>query len=138
MTEFVLNERLEADCHTVVDWPLCRLLLMDDQRFPWLILVPRRADITECYQLAEHDQQQLWDESMRLGRWMMTQYQGHKLNVAALGNVVSQLHLHHVVRYTHDACWPAPIWGQGSVEVYSPEALETQLTRVRSWAREAF
>jgi len=110
--EFNLASQLETDSHILGNLPLCRLLLMDDQQFPWFVLVPQRANITEIYQLDQADQQQFWLESTALSQAIMTYYCGDKLNVAALGNIVSQLHLHHIVRYKTDLCWPAPIWGK--------------------------
>jgi diadenosine tetraphosphate (Ap4A) HIT family hydrolase len=109
--DFELHDRLAADTFFVVDWPLCRLLLMNDARFPWCILVPRRAGVREIYELGTADRTRLLEESCTLGRALMQAFEGDKLNVAALGNVVPQLHLHHVVRHVGDATWPAPVWG---------------------------
>lgn len=91
---------------------LCHLLLMNDASYPWFILVPDRADISEIYQLQAADQQQLWLESSILSTRIMQVLQGDKLNVAALGNMVPQLHLHHIVRYRNDRAWPSPVWGK--------------------------
>lgn len=109
---FALHPRLAADCFVAGDLPLCRLLLMNDAQYPWFILVPRRDNIREIYQLAEADQQALLRESVSLSRALMEVFKGEKLNVAALGNVVPQLHLHHIVRYQSDAAWPAPVFGK--------------------------
>jgi diadenosine tetraphosphate (Ap4A) HIT family hydrolase len=111
VSEFRLHERLAADAIPLGDFPLCRLLLMNDARYPWLILVPRRADVREIYELADTDQRDLVHESSLLGRAIMQAFGGEKLNVAALGNLVSQLHVHHVVRMRHDDAWPRPVWG---------------------------
>lgn len=108
---FALHPRLAADSLVLGDFALCRLLLMNDARYPWFILVPRRAGAREIYELAEQDQQQLLRESAALSRAAMRAFQGEKLNVAALGNLVPQLHVHHVVRYAHDPAWPRPVWG---------------------------
>lgn len=105
------------------DFPLSRLLLMNDSRYPWFILVPRRPGITEIFQLGETDQQQLQRESVALGQGIMSVFGGDKLNVAALGNLVSQLHIHHIVRYRDDATWPGPVWGVGIAVPYTPEQL---------------
>lgn len=129
---FELDERLAADCAVVGELPLCRVLMMKDRRYPWCILVPRIADVTEIYQLSNEQQQQLQQESVLVGKGLMAEFGGHKLNVAALGNVVSQLHVHHVVRFTTDETWPGPVWGIGSAEAYSPEALAETLTRIRA------
>lgn len=124
MSTFVLHERLAADCLVVGDWPLCRVLLMNDGNYPWLILVPRRPDLREIYQLDGADRSQLLAESCLLGETMMREFSGDKLNVAALGNMVPQLHVHHVVRKAGDAAWPAPVWGKVPAKPYStPEVI---------------
>ena len=112
LPDFSLHPRLEADTVLIGDLPLCRVLLMNDTHYPWCILVPRRDAIREIHELETPDRRRLIDESCALGQAMMTAFDGHKLNIAALGNVVPQLHLHHVVRYTTDAAWPAPVWGR--------------------------
>ena len=116
---FSLHPRLAADTAVLGDFPLSRLLLMDDAQYPWFILVPRRADIREIYQLADADQQQLLRESSTLSRALMDAFAGEKLNVAALGNVVPQLHVHHVVRHARDPAWPRPVWGAHPPRPYS-------------------
>lgn len=120
---FTLHPRLASDCHTLCDLPLSRLLLMDDARYPWCILVPRREELREVYQLDGQAQQQLWQESAALGEGMMRAFGGDKLNIAALGNLVPQLHLHHIVRYRDDVAWPGPVWGVGNPEPYAEEQL---------------
>jgi len=107
---FELHPHLARDCRVLGDLPLCRLLLMDDSQYPWFILVPRRAGAREIYQLADDDRAQLWRESHELSRAAMQAFGGYKLNLAALGNAVPQLHVHHVVRYQHDPAWPAPVF----------------------------
>ena len=118
MTHFELDERLAADTFPVADLPLCRVLLMNDARYPWVILVPRQASISEVFELSAQDQQQLWREATQLGEAMKTALAGDKLNIATLGNVVSQLHIHVVIRRHNDATWPAPVWGNGSPSAY--------------------
>ena len=93
---FELHPRLRQDCIQLGDMALCRLLLMNDSRYPWFILVPRRPDVTEICRLAESDQVQLLRESSHLSRHLLEWFQGHKLNIAALGNLVPQLHVHHI------------------------------------------
>lgn len=124
---FLLHPRLESDSIFLGDLPLSRLLLMNDSRYPWCILVPRREDLSEVYQLGEAEQRQLWSESATLGKGMMEAFGGDKLNLAALGNLVPQLHLHHIVRYRDDMAWPGPVWGVGTPNAYS----EAQLAEVR-------
>lgn len=109
---FELHPRLAADCIVLGDFPLCRLLLMNDRQYPWFILVPRRSGVREIFQLDETDQALFWHESALLSKAVMQAFNGHKLNVAVLGNMVPQLHIHHVVRYEGDPAWPAPVWGK--------------------------
>ncbi|KPQ20476.1 MULTISPECIES: HIT family protein [unclassified Halomonas] len=120
MTTFVLDERLANDTQLLADLPLCRALLMLDARYPWVILVPRREALSEIFELTADEQQQLWKEASQLGEAMKTAFNGDKLNIATLGNVVSQLHVHVVVRRQDDDVWPAPVWGNGAAEPYSP------------------
>jgi len=120
---FKLDARLETDTIALASWPLSELRLMNDANFPWLILVPRVEGVTELYQL-DHKQRLLLDqESMFLGQTLMDVHSGDKLNVAALGNVVSQLHIHHIVRFKVDAVWPAPVWGKLPARAYTTEEL---------------
>lgn len=129
---FLLHPRLESDCIFLADLPLSRLLLMSDARYPWCILVPRRDDLSEIYQLADKEQRQLWSESAILGKGMMEAFGGDKLNIAALGNLVPQLHLHHIVRYRDDAAWPGPVWGVGTPAAYSDSQLGEVRERLRA------
>lgn len=115
---FVLHPRLAADCFELARWPLCTLLLMNDAQYPWCILVPRREGVREIHELSDIDQQALLHESSTLGRALMQAFGGEKLNVAALGNVVPQLHVHHIVRFQADAAWPAPVWGRHPARPY--------------------
>ena len=105
MVDFQLDPQLAGDCIIVGDFPLTRLLLMNDSTFPWFILVPRVSDIEEAYQLNDEQQLQLMHESSFLSRKLQALFSADKMNVAALGNVVRQLHVHHVVRYVGDAAW---------------------------------
>lgn len=115
---FELDSRLARDCLVVGDFSLCRLLLMNDSLYPWCILVPRVADVQEIYQLDEADQQQLLIESSFLTGMLKMLFLADKMNIAALGNVVSQLHIHHIARYHGDAAWPAPVWGKHAARPY--------------------
>lgn len=116
--EFQLDKTLAADSLLMGRFELSYLLLMNDNQFPWFTLVPERPGVTEIYQLCEADQMLLWQESKILSRVVMEYFSGDKLNIAAIGNIVSQLHLHHVVRFKQDACWPKPIWGQLPMTTY--------------------
>lgn len=125
MSNFRLDPQLAADTLIIAHWPLCNVLLMDESQYPWLILVPRRQGIRELYELSREDQQQWLEESLTLGHWLMEEFGGDKLNVAALGNVVAQLHIHHIVRYRSDRTWPTPVWGQHPRQPYTAEKLES-------------
>ncbi|TXH05563.1 MAG: HIT domain-containing protein [Nevskiaceae bacterium] len=128
---FDLHPQLAADTVAVGDLPLCRLLLMNDSRYPWTILVPRRAGLRELYELHESDLQRYWRESMLLSRTLMSAFGGDKLNIGALGNLVPQLHVHHIVRFQADAAWPAPVWGKHPPLAYAPAALDERVTLLR-------
>lgn len=122
---FTLHPTLKKDCIELGRLHLCRVLLMNDSQFPWLILVPERNNITEIHQLAADDQQQLMRESSYIAEQLTMLFHADKMNIAALGNMVPQLHIHHVVRYKTDKAWPAPIWGKFDALAYSAKELET-------------
>ncbi len=102
---------------------------MNDSRYPWCILVPQRSDMTEIFQLSEADQNQLNKESIYLSQKLAETFSADKMNIAALGNVVPQLHIHHVVRYKNDHTWPAPIWGVGEAVKYEQAELDQVKTK---------
>ena len=129
---FELDPRLAAVTFGVGETRLSKVLLMNDGRFPWLILVPRRRDVTELFELSEADQAQLWQESMRLGQAMKAHFAADKLNIAALGNQVAQLHVHHIARFHTDDAWPGPVWGIGSAVPYRDTALDALVGKLRS------
>ena len=129
---FELDPRLAADTFVVDETLLCQVLLMNDARYPWLILVPRRSDVIEPFELSEADQAQLWQESMRLGEAMKAHFAADKLNIAALGNQVAQLHVHHIARFHTDDAWPGPVWGVGSAAPYSDAARDALIGELRS------
>jgi diadenosine tetraphosphate (Ap4A) HIT family hydrolase len=124
---FELHPRLARDCIPLGRFPLCRLLLMNESRYPWFILVPERPGIGEIHQLSEPDRVRLLAESCELSRALAAAFGAHKLNIAAIGNLVPQLHLHHVVRYRDDPAWPSPVWGRGEPLPYA----EAQVAAVR-------
>ncbi|MFT5224372.1 MAG: diadenosine tetraphosphate (Ap4A) HIT family hydrolase [Polaribacter sp.] len=113
-----IHPQLLNDSHVLGYFPLCHLLLENDASYPWFILVPKRENISEIYQLSAADQQQLMLESSALGEGLMAALKGDKLNVAALGNIVPQLHVHVIVRYKTDAAWPGPVWGKRPAKEY--------------------
>ena len=128
---FELHPQLVKDCVVVDDLPLSRVLLCNDSHYPWLILVPRREQIQEIFQLQAVDQHQLLTESSAIAAAMAQYYKADKMNVAAIGNKVSQLHLHHVVRYRNDIAWPAPVWGAVAALPYSDKTLAERLRQMR-------
>jgi diadenosine tetraphosphate (Ap4A) HIT family hydrolase len=132
---FALDARLIADTHLLGDLEFSRVLLMDDARFAWLILVPRRPDLRELIDLPRDDQQRLLDEIDRCARVLHTLERPDKLNIAALGNVVSQLHVHVIARRIDDAAWPRPVWGVGERLPYSTAALELRMRNLRAALR---
>ncbi len=119
---FALHTRLEEDTQVIGDFSLCRLLLMNDANYPWFILVPRRTGAREIYELEDHDQQQLLKESSHLSQTLNQTFHADKLNIAALGNMVPQLHIHHIVRYLSDPAWPNPVWGMCPAQPYTERA----------------
>ena len=127
---FTLDPQLTNDTIELMDFPLSKLLLSNDSNYPWFILVPRVAGISEIFQLEWQDQQQLLNESSLLSEFLLQEFHGDKMNVAALGNVVEQLHLHHVVRYNTDISWPKPVWGQHEQTPYSSEDLASLKDRL--------
>lgn len=137
-TMFKLHRQLAQDCFELGNFPLCRLLLMNDSNYPWFILVPQRNDIHEIFQLAEADQHQLLRESSHLARVLDELFAADKINVAALGNVVPQLHIHHIVRYRGDPAWPAPVWGRVTTEPYTDAGVALVLERLRGALGEGF
>jgi diadenosine tetraphosphate (Ap4A) HIT family hydrolase len=131
MSEFELHPQLARDCRLIGDLTLCRALLLDDARYPWVVLVPRLASVREIYELDRVARVQLMEESCRVGHWMMQAFAGEKLNVGALGNLVPQLHLHHVVRRADDPAWPGPVWGHSAAVPYEPLEGERMLSQIR-------
>jgi diadenosine tetraphosphate (Ap4A) HIT family hydrolase len=135
---FTLDSRLQQDCLLVGDFPLSRLLLMNDAQYPWFILVPRRAEVSELFQLDAQDQRQLWLETTLLAETLKDTFAADKMNVATLGNVVSQLHMHVIVRKRADAAWPAPVWGRHPAVAYTAEQVEALKQKLRLVLTENF
>ncbi|HHV69969.1 HIT domain-containing protein [Brucella intermedia] len=118
MEQFELDKRLNADTFFVAKLGLCELRLMNDRRWPWLILVPRRPDLTEIHDMTPLDQTMLTFETGIVAQALKTVTACHKINTGALGNIVRQLHLHVIARSEGDAGWPGPVWGFGARETY--------------------
>lgn len=127
MTDFALHDRLAADTVELTQWPLSLVLLMNDRRWPWLLLVPRRPAMRELHELTETDQRALMTEIVRASRTLTQLVQPHKLNIASLGNIVPQLHVHVIARFTDDPAWPKPAWGALPAEPYSEVELQQRV-----------
>lgn len=132
MSNFQLHPQLQQDCFLIGKFELCQVLLVNDSQFPWFILVPQRENIREIYQLTAEDQITLIQESSYLAGNLATIFNADKLNIAAIGNLVPQLHLHHVVRYQTDKAWAAPIWGKFAAVPYTEQQREELLVRLTS------
>jgi diadenosine tetraphosphate (Ap4A) HIT family hydrolase len=129
MIDFTLDSRLAADTLPIGDLPLCSALLLDDARFPWFVLVPRRAGVTEVTDLSDGDAAALMGEIRIATGVMLELAKPDKVNVGALGNVVSQLHVHVVGRFRSDPAWPGPVWGHGSRAPYPHHAAAALVER---------
>ncbi len=121
---FKLDPRLEQDTILIGEFTLSNVLLMNDARYPWVILVPKIIGLTEIFHLNDEQQYQLMVESNFVASQLNALVQADKMNVAALGNVVSQLHIHHVARFIQDETWPAPVWGKGQAVQYDKDEIE--------------
>lgn len=129
---FELHPRLAQDAVVIGEFDLSLLLLSRDANYPWCILVPKREAVYEIHHLSEEEQVQLIRESCRLSEVMTSVFDADKMNVAALGNVVRQLHVHHVARFTDDAAWPQPIWGKLPAKDYSEAEIAERIKRLQN------
>ncbi|MCK9637318.1 MAG: HIT domain-containing protein [Methylobacter tundripaludum] len=132
---FQLHPRLKQDCIAIGRFELCRLLMMNDSRYPWFILVPERADLQEIYQLSKVERELLTEESSYLAENLAVLYKADKMNIAAIGNMVPQLHIHHIVRYRTDKAWPAPVWGKFDAVPYTESQIADNVTLIRDQLR---
>ena len=132
-----LHPQLADDTHPVAHLGLSDLQLMDDANHPWLILVPRVVGAVELIDLDEAQQAELTREIATVSRALRAAFAPHKLNVAMLGNIVPQLHVHVIARYEHDIAWPRPVWGTATAQPYSPEALVQRIERLQSLLAQA-
>jgi diadenosine tetraphosphate (Ap4A) HIT family hydrolase len=130
--DFVLHERLAADCITLADWALCRVLLMNDAGYPWLILVPRRPHLKEIHDLDAAERPQLTEEICRASRVLQSNFSADKINVGALGNMVAQLHIHVIARFRTDPAWPGPVWGARPAVPYESAALQERVAALQT------
>ncbi|HLT45252.1 MAG TPA: HIT family protein [Luteimonas sp.] len=128
---FHLDPQLAEDSHPLDSLELCELRLMDDANYPWLVLVPRVVGARELIDLAAAQRRRLSDEIDLASRLLRDCFHPYKLNVAALGNLVPQLHVHVIARFEGDPAWPAPVWGRVAARPYSPEALVERIALLR-------
>jgi len=134
-SSFTLHNQLAKDSSFIIDLDLCRAQLINDSNYPWVILVPRIAGATEIHKLDHNEQSQLLLESAAVCRTMESLFAADKMNVAAIGNMVPQLHLHHVARYRNDIAWPAPVWGFASATPYDSETLRHRIDAIQTGVR---
>ena len=130
MSMFSLDPQLAADCEWVTNMTLCKVLLLKDANYPWLVLVPQVENCQEIIDLSVIQQEQLWRESAKVSRVLQQLFKPDKLNIAALGNVVSQLHIHHIARYRDDLSWPKPVWGQHPALPYEATLLTERVAQI--------
>jgi len=133
-----LHPQLKQDSLILGHFPLCTLLLIKDANYPWFVLVPDREDVTEIFQLSKEDQIQLIHESSCLAEALAKGFNADKMNIAAIGNMVPQLHIHHIVRYKNDPCWPVPVWGKIPPLKYNNETLKLVLEKIKTLALDDF
>ncbi len=130
---FALDQRLADGGFFITDLDLCRVMLKNDKTWPWLVLVPRRADIREIYDLAADDQTQLTREISRTAQTLKTLYKADKINIAAYGNMVPQLHIHVFARFKADLAWPKPVWAVQHDEIpYTDLEKETEIEKFKN------
>jgi diadenosine tetraphosphate (Ap4A) HIT family hydrolase len=131
---FALDPRLAADTRAVISLPLCDVRLMDDARYAWLVLVPRRADVAEVTDLDADDQARLWREVASAASALRGAAPCDKIYIGAMGYIVRQLHVHVVARRVGDAAWPGPVWGHGEAVAYTDERSGTLVEALRTYA----
>jgi diadenosine tetraphosphate (Ap4A) HIT family hydrolase len=129
---FVLDPQLASDSHPVAEFGLSSLRLMDDANYPWLLLVPRVVNARELIDLDARQQAMLLDETNTSSRLLMRLFRPYKLNIAALGNLVPQLHVHLIARYRDDPAWPAPVWGRAHARAYETDELVQRVEQLRA------
>ncbi len=128
---FTLHPRLQADTVFIRKLDLSGLYLMKDARYPWTILVPEQRDLSELHQLSEADYRTVTQEIRQVSEMMEQCFTPDKINIGALGNMVSQLHIHIIARFTSDASWPGPVWGVGEAETYTTASLDSRIAKIQ-------
>lgn len=127
---FQLHPRLQQDCITIGRFELCRLLMMNDRQYPWFILVPEISNLTELYQLDKTQYAVFMEESCYLAENLAALFEADKMNIANIGNMVAQLHIHHIVRYQTDSAWPTPVWGKFAAVPYTKAQITERVSQV--------
>lgn len=122
---FTLHPDLQRDGIEMGTFTLCRVLLINDNNYPWFVLVPAKDGLRDTIDLNQQDNALLWQESRVFSKGIMDAFGGEKLNIAALGNMTPQLHIHHIVRFTHDPAWPGPIWGKLPLKPYTENGIQS-------------
>lgn len=129
---FKLNQTLEKDSLMVCDLSFSQVRLINDSQYPWFILVPRKSGLREIIDLTEDEQALMWKESALLSRCIKTYFAPDKLNLGMLGNMVSQLHVHHIARFKNDVAWPGPVWGKHKMKAYTPEQHDVLINKIKT------
>ena len=135
---FELHPQLAKDCFIIGQSELNLLLLLNDSQYPWCILVPKRENLREIYQLTTADLTQFWQESNALSQTLNKAFSADKMNVAALGNMVPQLHIHHIARFTTDKAWPGPVWGKVPAKPYEEDEKQAVIKKLQPVIDERF
>jgi diadenosine tetraphosphate (Ap4A) HIT family hydrolase len=128
---FKLNERLANDTFEVAEIANCKLLLLNDSRYPWLVLVPMQENVTELYQLSDEFNQKISKTINLIAQKISKEFKTDKINIGAIGNVVSQLHIHVLGRFKKDLAWPNPVWGHSPAVPYTPEQAQEQIAKIK-------
>ena len=129
--KFLLNEKIFNDTNLICELPLCKFLLMNDSNYPWFILVPRRSNIVELFDLSKEDRNQLDYETVEVSKFINNSFKPDKINIASLGNIVSQFHVHIIARFSNDKAWPEPVWGKFPPEKYTSSEVKVILNKSR-------
>ena len=132
MSNFILHDKLAEDTFEVLTLQISRLLLMNDARYPWLILVPQVCGMRDLHNLSTDEYLAVTNEITRVLEVLENVTKAHKMNVGALGNMVPQLHIHIIARQTNDAAWPGPVWGVGEAQPYSQDDADTLIQQIAS------
>tara|TARA_A100000164_G_C21816719_1_gene728247 strand:- start:725 stop:1153 length:429 start_codon:yes stop_codon:yes gene_type:complete len=133
--DFILNKRLESDTFFIEDLPLCKFLLMNDSNYPWFLLVPRINGIKELYELEAKDRAQLDFEIVEVSKFISSTFKPKKINIASLGNIVSQFHMHIIGRFVEDPSWPGPVWGAVDFNKYKSDEVDIIINLSRNFSK---